>query len=99
MLTWNFFTDGWGSQHWRRPVLRKKQEPSEQTLLERHVLNKNERIILVTTQIDHARMMSILDVRPQYLREHGTSIGLYNLTFLLTISIIFLLSQGFILPE
>jgi ATP-dependent DNA helicase RecG len=31
--------DGWNSQHWRSPILREKQEPSEQTLLELHTLS------------------------------------------------------------
>jgi len=30
---------GWKSQHWRQPMLREKQEPSEQTLLELHTLS------------------------------------------------------------
>lgn len=30
---------GWKSQHWRQPMLREKQEPSEQTLLELHALS------------------------------------------------------------
>jgi ATP-dependent DNA helicase RecG len=31
--------DGWNSQHWRRPLLRERQEPQEQTLLELHTLS------------------------------------------------------------
>ncbi len=31
--------DGWSSQHWRRPLLRQKQAPHEQTLLELHTLS------------------------------------------------------------
>lgn len=31
--------DGWNSQHWRKPVLRERSEPSEQTLLELHTLS------------------------------------------------------------
>lgn len=30
---------GWSSQHWRRPVLREAQAPSDQTLLELHMLS------------------------------------------------------------
>jgi predicted HTH transcriptional regulator len=30
---------GWSSQHWRDPMLREKQEPSEQTLLQLHTLS------------------------------------------------------------
>ena len=30
---------GWSSQHWRKPVLREAQTPSEQTLLELHMLS------------------------------------------------------------
>ncbi len=86
--------DGWNSQHWRKPLLREKYEPSEQTLLELHTLSlvpesvladlrtsfgdvvfdqltEIERLILATAQIekivDHARMMSILDVHPRDL--------------------------------
>lgn len=85
---------GWNSQHWRQPILREKVEPSEQTLLELHMLSlipeevltnlrhklgehiftqlsDNERLILVTAQIedrvDHSRMMSILDIHPHDL--------------------------------
>lgn len=86
--------DGWKSQHWRKPLLKEKTEPSEQTLLELHTLslvpekalfeleaslgaevfnclNENERLILVTAHIentvDHARMMSVLDIHPRDL--------------------------------
>jgi ATP-dependent DNA helicase RecG len=86
--------DGWKSQHWRKPLLKDKTEPSEQTLLELHTLSlvpekilleleaslgsevfsqlsENERLILVTAQIektvDHARMMSVLDIHPRDL--------------------------------
>ncbi len=86
--------DGWNSQHWRKPLLREKYEPSEQTLLELHTLSlvpesvltdlraslgdvvfaqltETELLILATAQIektvDHARMMSILDVHPRDL--------------------------------
>ncbi len=86
--------DGWNSQHWRKPLLREKYEPSEQTLLELHSLslvpehvldslrtsfgdaifnqlNETERLILATAHIektvDHARMMSILDIHPRDL--------------------------------
>ncbi|WP_457809121.1 ATP-binding protein [Kushneria sp. EE4] len=31
--------DGWQSQHWRKPVLREAHTPSEQTLLELHMLS------------------------------------------------------------
>lgn len=31
--------DGWKSQHWRKPLLREKTSPSEQTLLELHTLS------------------------------------------------------------
>lgn len=85
---------GWVSQHWRQPVLRERGEPSEQTLLELHMLSlvpekvlrrlktaigeeafarlsDNERLILVTAQIettvDHSRMISILDIHPRDL--------------------------------
>jgi hypothetical protein len=86
--------DGWSSQHWRKPLLKEKQEPSEQTLLELHTLSlvpeqvlthlrevfgsevfdhltDIERLILSTANIertvDHARMMSILDIHPRDL--------------------------------
>ena len=86
--------DGWNSQHWRKPLLKEKQEPSEQTLLELHTLSlvpdqvlaklretfgkevfnrlsDTERLILSTahieTTVDHARMMSILDIHPRDL--------------------------------
>lgn len=86
--------DGWNSQHWRKPLLKEKQEPSEQTLLELHTLSlvpeqvlnhlrevfdaevfdrltEHERLILSTadieTTVDHARMMSILDIHPRDL--------------------------------
>ena len=86
--------DGWNSQHWRKPLLREKHEPSEQTLLELHtlslvpevvidnlretfgaevfvVLTETERLVLATahieTTVDHARMMSILDIHPRDL--------------------------------
>jgi predicted HTH transcriptional regulator len=85
---------GWSSQHWRDPALREKLEPSEQTLLELHMLSlvpdevlaelrlslgsdvfdslsENERLILVTAQIettvDHQRMMTVMDVHPRDL--------------------------------
>ncbi|THB69603.1 MAG: AAA family ATPase [Gammaproteobacteria bacterium] len=86
--------DGWKSQHWRKPLLKEKLEPSEQILLELHTLslvpdhvlaelrdslgehifdglNDHERLILVTAHIektvDHARMMSVLDIHPRDL--------------------------------
>jgi predicted HTH transcriptional regulator len=31
--------DGWNSQHWRKPVLRERTSPSEQTVLELHTLS------------------------------------------------------------
>lgn len=31
--------DGWSSQHWRQPILKEVQSPSEQTLLELHMLS------------------------------------------------------------
>ncbi len=31
--------DGWNSQHWRKPLLKQKTHPSEQTLLELHTLS------------------------------------------------------------
>lgn len=86
--------DGWSSQHWRKPLLKEKTEPSEQTLLELHTLSlvptkvlsdlreqigsdcfdsltENERLVLVTAHIertiDHARMMSVLNIHPRDL--------------------------------
>lgn len=86
--------DGWSSQHWRKPLLKEKSEPSEQTLLELHTLSlvpakvlselreqigadcfdnlsENERLVLVTAHIertiDHARMMSVLNIHPRDL--------------------------------
>lgn len=86
--------DGWNSQHWRKPLLKEKSVPSEQTLLELHTLSlvpgkviavlreqigadsfdalsENERLILVTAHIertvDHARMMSVLNIHPRDL--------------------------------
>ena len=32
--------DGWNSQHWRKPLLKEKKYPSEQTLLELHTLRE-----------------------------------------------------------
>lgn len=87
---------GWQTQHWRQPVLREKQEPNDQTLLELHMLSlvpetvlaelrasfdtgifdhlsENERLILVTAKIektvDHARMMSILNIHARDLTQ------------------------------
>jgi hypothetical protein len=31
--------DGWNSQHWRKPLLKEKTQPSDQTLLELHTLS------------------------------------------------------------
>lgn len=85
---------GWNSQHWRKPLLKEIQVPSEQTLLELHTLSlvpdhilielrralgekvfnalsDHERLILVTASIektvDHARMMSMLNIHPRDL--------------------------------
>lgn len=87
----------WSSQHWRRPTLIEKHEPSEQTLLELRMLslvpepvieelrsylgefffdelNEEERLILVTAQVEktinHARMMEIMDVHPHDLTKY-----------------------------
>ncbi|WP_194864922.1 ATP-binding protein [Alloalcanivorax profundimaris] len=87
---------GWASQHWRQPVLRERGEPSDQTLLELHMLSLvpekalnslkeelgsevfsqlsgNERLVLVTAQIettvDHSRMMSMLNIHPRDLTQ------------------------------
>ena len=86
--------DGWNSQHWRKPLLKQRTHPTEQTLLELHTLSlipehilqhlretlgeeafdalgKQEQLILITAHIektvDHARMMSILDIHPRDL--------------------------------
>ncbi|MCY4473390.1 MAG: putative DNA binding domain-containing protein, partial [Kistimonas sp.] len=85
---------GWDSQHWRKPLLKQRTYPSEQTLLELHTLSlipdhilehlrtslgeqtfdsleKQAQLILITahieTTVDHARMMSILDIHPRDL--------------------------------
>ncbi|NOQ16985.1 MAG: AAA family ATPase [Methyloprofundus sp.] len=42
---------GWKSQHWRQPMLREKQEPSEQTLLELHTLSFLPEDVLQKLQI------------------------------------------------
>ena len=39
---------GWSSQHWREPALREKSEPSDQTLLELHMLSLVPEKVLVT---------------------------------------------------
>ena len=39
---------GWNSQHWREPALREKSEPSDQTLLELHMLSLVPEKVLVT---------------------------------------------------
>lgn len=86
--------DIWDSQHWRKPLLKQKTDPNEQTLLELHTLSlipdhilqhlretlreaafdklgKQEQLVLITAHIektvDHARMMSILDIHPRDL--------------------------------
>lgn len=99
---------GWNSQHWRKPLLKEKQEPSEQTLLELHTLSlvpeeiltelreafgskvfdnlsDTERLILSTARIektvDHARMMSILDIHPRDLSTVFASLVEKNLIY------------------
>ncbi|WP_321531813.1 RNA-binding domain-containing protein [uncultured Desulfuromonas sp.] len=72
---------GWSSQHWRQPVLREKDVPSEQTLeILRNSLGKQfdrlsqeARLILVTAQIektvDHSRMIGMMDIHPHDLTK------------------------------
>ncbi|MCG7932638.1 MAG: putative DNA binding domain-containing protein [Candidatus Thiodiazotropha lotti] len=43
---------GWSSQHWREPALREKMEPSEQTLLELHMLSLVPEKVLSELRID-----------------------------------------------
>ncbi len=100
--------DGWNSQHWRKPLLKQKTHPNEQTLLELHTLslvpneilehlrdllgmetfnslNDQERLVLVTAHIektiDHARMMSILNIHPRDLSVLLARLAEKNLIF------------------
>ncbi|MEW8459007.1 MAG: ATP-binding protein, partial [Candidatus Thiodiazotropha endolucinida] len=43
---------GWSSQHWREPALREKMEPSDQTLLELHMLSLVPEKVLNELRID-----------------------------------------------
>lgn len=43
---------GWESQHWRQPILKSRQEPSDQTLLELHMLSLVPEKVLAALRIE-----------------------------------------------